>query len=560
MANTYIHTLPDSLESLDPASFTILDTKNIYDEYTTSKLTLSSLANYVNDEYILTEEHLTTKRATSWVNSNSSNTIINSLFVNNSSNFSNFIPVTIIDNKNNDSYVLLKNINSGPDAAIELTLENSLSSEKLRIGVLGENYNNLSWTIGNAKNDGYVLADNKNLLMGTQGSNYDLILFAGSPLAGNERLVAKGDGTGVVGINTKNPNTSLSVNGALSSNDVIFSRNGNSVNWNNTFSYVFNNSSRNIESTAFVETVSGSLVFRSGSLMTGSFFTTKTLTASFGLDEFITRRYVDTVLIQSTISGNFIPALYYTKIETDQLLENPYSVYSYVNLNSSLDLNSRLFVNNNSSIFLSLNTLVNTTSANWNSVYSFVNQTSAAEQGQNEVVTFILSNSSNIINVNTQVNNTSANWDSVYSNVNLISSLNTDVRTYVNQNSAAINNNLSLVDNNAGLWSQAYSYANTSSAQDTAIDTLVNSNSANWNQSYTLYSNNSGTYATYNYLNNGFLPLSGGKVMGGLYATSYGVGNTVIVTGTLGTLSRKMEIFDINGSSLGCIPVYGSIT
>jgi hypothetical protein len=38
MANTYIHTLPDSLESLDPASYTILDTKNIYDEYTTSKL------------------------------------------------------------------------------------------------------------------------------------------------------------------------------------------------------------------------------------------------------------------------------------------------------------------------------------------------------------------------------------------------------------------------------------------------------------------------------------------------------------------------------------------
>jgi hypothetical protein len=557
MANTYIHTLPDSLESLDPASFTILDTKNIYDEYTTSKLKLSSLTNYVNNEYIITEEHLSTKRATSWVNLNSSNISIQTLFLSNS--FTN-IPLKVESNINDSSLILIKNINLGNNNTTELNFENSLSSERFRIGVLGENYINNIWTIGEAKNDAYVITEDKNLIIGSQGTDKNLILFSNGPFSGNERIVIKGDGSGRIGINTINPNAILTINGTVSSNDTFFSKSGNSEQWNSVYSYVFSVSSPEKETSNFIQNVSSNLVFRTGSLITGTLNTTQTLTSFFSLDDFITRRYVDAVLLQSTVSGNFIPALYYTKTDTDALLISPNSVYSHVNLNSSLDLNSRLFVNNNSSIFLNLNTLVNTASANWNSVYSFVNQASAAEQGQNEVVTFILSNSSNIVQVNTKVNNTSASWDSVYSNVNLISSLDTDVRTYVNQNSAAINNNLSLVNDNAGLWSQAYSYANASSAQNTSTNTLVNSNSANWNQSYTLYSNNSGTYTTYNYVNNNFLPLSGGKVIGSLFATNYGVGNTIVVAGTLGTLSRKMEIFDINGNSLGFIPVYGSIT
>lgn len=560
MANTYIHTLPDSLQILDPAGYTIFDSKNQFDEYVTSRLSLSSLSDFVNGEYILTDEHLATKRATSWVNSNSSILNVNTLVINNSSAIDNINPLHIIDNRQGTSNILFENIGEQNLSKNEIVLRNSLSSNTFKIGTLGSNYNDNSWTIGERKNDAYILSENKNLLIGSQGFNRDLILFSGGPFTGNERIVIKGDGSGRIGINELNPNTTFSVNGILSTNNIIFSQNTNSLNWNQAYSYVLNNSSKNVASTALVETISSNLVFRTGATMTGTLFTTQTLTAAFGLDEFISRRYVDAVLLQATVSGNFVPALYYTKTEIESSLENPRSVYSFVNANSSLDLASRTFINSNSSTFLNLNTNVNQNSGKWESVYALVNQTSAAEEDQTEVTNFVILNSSRALEVQTYVNNTSGNINDLYSTSVVNSSLNLEARTFVVSNSAAINSNITLTNNNASLWSEGYTSAQTYSAQNINTNTLVNNNSANWNQSYTLYSNNSGTYATYQYVDNGFLPLSGGNVSGRLFAGSLGIGNTVSVAGTLGTLSRRVEIFDINGSSLGFIPVYGSIT
>jgi hypothetical protein len=49
---------------------------------------------------------------------------------------------------------------------------------------------------------------------------------------------------------------------------------------------------------------------------------------------------------------------------------------------------------------------------------------------------------------------------------------------------------------------------------------------------------------------------SNDKVIG---AAGLGVGNSATAS-TLGTVVRKMEVFDSNGSSLGFIPIYNSIT
>jgi hypothetical protein len=56
---------------------------------------------------------------------------------------------------------------------------------------------------------------------------------------------------------------------------------------------------------------SGTWLLKAGDQISGSLTTTKTLTTQFtDLDELVSKRYVDAV---STVSGNFVPSLYYTK-------------------------------------------------------------------------------------------------------------------------------------------------------------------------------------------------------------------------------------------------------
>lgn len=561
MANTYIHTLPDAIEPLNPQGYTIIDYPNIYNEYVTAKVYLSSVSNFFIDNYVSSPEHLETKLASTWVNSNSSNMYLNTLLVSSFGvgSFEQNI-ITLADNRNEKSKFLLKNISNNENSLIEINFQNSLSAENFRIGTLSENYNNFNFTINNGKNNNYIFSENKNLLIGSQGANKDICIFTGGPYESNERIYIKGDGSGNVGIKTKTPNVSLTVNGSISSSRYIFDEIGNSLNWNQSYSYLSSNSSRNNSSTSFVEFVSSNLVLKTGATLLGSLYTTQTLTGAFAVDELITKRYVDALVFQSNVSGNFVPALYYIKNEIDDFLKNPNSVYGFVNNNSSLDLQSRTFINNNSAILLSLNSTTLQTSGKWQETYFYVNQASAQEEDQTEVTNFILSNSSRSLEVQNYVNSISSNINDLYSSSVLNSSLELDVRTYVNSNSSTINSNISFVNSNSIFWNDATSVTQTYSTQNIDTRSIVNSNSANWNQSYTLYSGNSGSYATYQYVNNGFLPLSGGNVTGRLFGSSFGIGNSETVAGTLGILSRKMEVFDINGNSLGFIPIYGSIT
>ena len=81
-----------------------------------------------------------------------------------------------------------------------------------------------------------------------------------------------------------------------------------SNNWNSGFSAY---SSFNTLSTGY-------WLLKAGDQVTGSLTTTKTLTTQFtDLNEFITKRYADSLAAASQISGNFVPSLYYTKNETD---------------------------------------------------------------------------------------------------------------------------------------------------------------------------------------------------------------------------------------------------
>ncbi len=128
-------------------------------------------------------------------------------------------------------------------------------------------------------------------------------------------------------------------------------------------------------------------------------------------------------------------------------------------------------------------TSTETLSSNWNSVY-----------------TDVVNTSGNWDSVYTDVVNTSGNWDSVYTEVSPVSSNWDSVYTDV--------------VNTSGNWNSVYTdVSNTSGNWDSVYTDVVNT-SGNWNSVYSTYNTNSSTHSTYEYVQSGFLPLSGGIVTG----------------------------------------------
>jgi hypothetical protein len=110
--------------------------------------------------------------------------------------------------------------------------------------------------------------------------------------------------------------------------------NANSANWNSAYSTVqassaawtglttyttVNSLSENWNSgysaySSFNTLSSGTWLLKAGDQVTGTLTTTKTLTTQFtDLNEFVSKRYVDSITAGTQISGNFVPDLYYTK-------------------------------------------------------------------------------------------------------------------------------------------------------------------------------------------------------------------------------------------------------
>ena len=153
----------------------------------------------------------------------------------------------------------------------------------------------------------------------------------------------------------------------------------------------------------------------------------------------------------------------------------------------------------------------------------------------------------------TAFQNQSANNISVYSSWNANSAYDLAARTFVNNNSANILTVDSTVNTTSANWNSVYSYVNTNSA----------TNSPSYNQN---------TYATYTYVNNGFLPLSGGAVTGfvsstdgfsaGYFRATQGIPNTAdqstngYAFGSDGDTGLFSPIVGSGGSGNGIVAIY----
>lgn len=83
-----------------------------------------------------------------------------------------------------------------------------------------------------------------------------------------------------------------------------------------------------------------------------------------------------------------------------------------------------------------------------------------------------------------------------------------------------------------------------------SVYTSVSETSANWNSVYTTYNENSATYAKIDFVQNNFLPLSGGDLSGSLGVTSQislsGYNNIIILTGRVLYESDLVQVVNEN--------------
>jgi hypothetical protein len=157
-------------------------------------------------------------------------------------------------------------------------------------------------------------------------------------------------------------------------------------------------------------------------------------------------------------------------------------------------------------------------SANWDSVYTSVTNTSA---NWNSSYTTVYAKSANwdaafgTVGADVAVRALTGNWNSVYNTV---------------QSNSATNWNYQGTDIKAltGNWQNTYTNFSTQSANSASVYTTVRAKSASWDSVYSsvspvsanwnsVYSNvqtNSASYATINFTNNKFFPLSGGTITG----------------------------------------------
>ena len=142
-------------------------------------------------------------------------------------------------------YMSVQNASPGLSASTDISIYN-VASQYLDMGIASSTYNGNTYSpkfnIINA-GDSYLYSIASDLMIGTALSSNndtnDIVLFTGGTLSGssavggNERMrITK---AGNVGIGTLLPNQVLTVVGNISSNSIIYSNNGNSDQWNGTY-------------------------------------------------------------------------------------------------------------------------------------------------------------------------------------------------------------------------------------------------------------------------------------------------------------------------------------
>lgn len=422
----------------------------------------------------------------------------------------------------------------------------------------------------------FVVNADGNVSIKTNDVRADLTLSgnasaSGSLTANNAFVLDK------VAIRTNTSNEVLTVNGNISSNNIIYDKNGNSINWNSVYSSWNSTSASEIESRT---------IFRNNSSNWQSVYSHWNSTSAFELRSrtFVGNNSADILSIPST----------YLK-SSGGLITNNLNISGAVEIASNLVLRGNLsaygpvVVVNPLLIQLSSTSLTVDTSAaigthlvvgNYLSTRNLFVTNNAFITGSivsNTAVTAPViyggsGNSNNWNTASTEVLNNSIRWNSTYSNWNSVSTFDLEARTFVGNNSANILqgtstwNNVSafhlesrtFVGNNSANIRSVYSNVNSNSAGWENIDIIypdwvangnilkaaatftgnnssnqlsvfstTRTNSSNWQQASTIYSINSGSYLTnlsgdarYVRINNfpslAYLPLSGGTMTGAM--------------------------------------------
>ena len=196
---------------------------------------------------------------------------------------------------------------------------------------------------------------------------------------------------------------------------------------------------------------------------------------------------------------------------------------------------------------LIVNGVVNATGGNsnqWNSTYSTVKSLSDSWE-ESVFITPLQAASASWNSVYSTTNSNSAKWESNYSSFS--------------SNSASYDSVYSTVKSLSDSWEESIYITPLQAASGSwnSVYTSVKDNSAYWNDVYSQYSSNSASYATINFSNNKFLPLSGGKLTGLVTSTTSISSLSTIIANDFSTYRRVQYL---SGSAVRVYQFYNSLT
>jgi hypothetical protein len=329
---------------------------------------------------------------------------------------------------------------------------------------------------------------------------------------------------GKIGVNTNTPNVELTVNGSISSNQVIYDLNGNSNQWNQTYTFVSTNSANILEVDTFVNQQSALISSFSG--LTGK------LNSVYG-----------------TVSS---------------LSSNWQTSYSYITSNSALFYEIDTFIETNSANILQVDSLVNSNSAYWNTAYTTLTATSGlwnasvsavslfVSNSANifEVDTFVNQNSANILQVDTLVNQNSGNWQSGFSTLQQL----TGSTTYARASSLAyvLIESLSSIVPNRGTNYNIGNYSTIGGGQNNSLSAscaFIGGGSANIN---------SGAYSVILGGRNNTVNAACAGILGGRNNTIQSIHTNSFIVGSNITSNQSDTLFTNNISVSGSLTVNGT--
>ncbi|NDA62254.1 MAG: hypothetical protein EBX50_09440, partial [Chitinophagia bacterium] len=295
---------------------------------------------------------------------------------------------------------------------------------------------------------------------------------------GDAKYTLGQDPDGVIGIKTSFPNKALTVVGAISATESIYT----------TGKFLSAHDPYTVETDLwdlFFDKAKGEAIYSDVSPNSADwesvYSTTQTYSGSWGSGGTQGSSAYTTV---NANSANW-NSVYTTTQDNSAGWE---SVESTVNTNSGRWESVYTTTQNNSAGWESVESTVNTNSGKWESVYTTTQNNSA---GWESVESTVNSNSGRWESVYTTTQNNSAGWESVESTVNSNSGSWESVYTTTQNNSAGWESVESTVNTNSGKWESVYTTTQNNSAGWESVESTVNTNSGRWESVYTTTQSNS---------------------------------------------------------------------